>query len=658
MTYGTRMTQGLLAVTALALWGCGDAPPANTAAPQEAPGHEAVVVRRLVWPDGFPQGGADPRGSTPSPDGTLLPYIDWTTSDLAIRDLATGTSRPLTSKAPGEPYQYPGPSAVSPDGTQVAYSWWGENEEDLWDLRIVGIDGSDPRVVYSNREAQLSYAGLDWSSDGAQILALLQRGDLTYQIALISVATGSAQVLRSLDWRQPGKMALSPDGRFVLYDFPPTPESRQRDVYLLSTDATSNMPLVADAANDIVLGWVDDQHVLFASDRSGTPGAYLQRVRDGRAEGGPQLVKSDLWQILPGGSTRNGSYYYTVDTRSTDIFTATLDPATGRMLAAPTSIARDGRHPAWSRDGRYLAYASNPSSLLSSSAVVLRIRSVETGETRELYPRLNMGAGPGASDMRWFPDGSALLVGARDLTNRMGLFRVDSQTGAASLVWGTTNTADTRSGHSPVLSPDGKTLFFLRVLEFRSQIVGVDLERRTERVVVSRERPILAIALSPDRQRLAFEAFEGEGPSAEGRSDETPSSTSTGFPRELWPADALYVVPASGGESVLLHRFEEEPPGLNSLHGEVEWSPDGRYVLFATMTGNGGGRLWRIPADGGQVERLDLLTDSEFDQFSMRMHPNGREVAFSAGSPGGVELWVMENLFALTGSQPTAASAR
>jgi Tol biopolymer transport system component len=202
------------------------------------------------------------------------------------------------------------------------------------------------------------------------------------------------------------------------------------------------------------------------------------------------------------------------------------------------------------------------------------------------------------------------------------------------------------------LSPDGKTLFFTRrdVVNSRMQIVGVDLETRTERVIVSTEGTIItnALAVSPDGQRLAFEGLSPEDVLQSGGSP---------------PLASLYVVPASGGESVLLHRLEE-PHGITNVHGEVEWSADGRYVFFATIGFDATGpysRLWRVPAvrywplfepGGRQAERLDQLggSGSSLGQaFSIRMHPNGRELAFSSvGSSGGVELWVMENLFALT----------
>ena len=55
-----------------------------------------------------------------SPDGTYLSFTDWSTGDLAIRELATGKSRRLTDKGPWTKSQeFALQSKWSPDGKQV-----------------------------------------------------------------------------------------------------------------------------------------------------------------------------------------------------------------------------------------------------------------------------------------------------------------------------------------------------------------------------------------------------------------------------------------------------------------------------------------------------------------------------------------------------------
>src|SRR2546421_5906 len=39
-----------------------------------------------------------------------------------------------------------------------------------------------------------------------------------------------------------------------------------------------------------------------------------------------------------------------------------------------------------------------------------------------------------------------------------------------------------------------------------------------------------------------------------------------------------------------------------------EWSPDGRWIAFATWADDERGHLWRIPATGGDPERLDAVS--------------------------------------------------
>jgi len=79
-----------------------------------------------------------------SPDGRYVSYTDLTSGDLAVRELATGQKRRLTTNP--ERSAWTGSSVFSPDGKQIAFSW------SVWDteLRVIGLDGSNLRTLARN----------------------------------------------------------------------------------------------------------------------------------------------------------------------------------------------------------------------------------------------------------------------------------------------------------------------------------------------------------------------------------------------------------------------------------------------------------------------------------------------------------------------------
>src|SRR6185436_5485702 len=64
-----------------------------------------------------------------SADGRFLTFVDVDNGSVAVRDLRTRHDRQLTPKASA--HQNP---RISPDGTQVVYSWGGS------ELRVVATD--------------------------------------------------------------------------------------------------------------------------------------------------------------------------------------------------------------------------------------------------------------------------------------------------------------------------------------------------------------------------------------------------------------------------------------------------------------------------------------------------------------------------------------
>jgi len=577
------------------------------------------MVTRRVWagPD------VDAQGSV-SPDGRYLSYVDSTTGDLALRDLVTGKMRHLTNNTESSESTFF--SAISPDGKQVAYNWF---KDDSSELRLVGLDGSAPRILFSNKEAGGTLP-MDWSPDGKYVLStVIKTGNqFQSQIALISVADGSVRVLKTFDWSVPGKTRFSPDGRYIAYDYPPRQESDNRDIFLLAADGSREIPVVEHPAEDELLGWTPDgNHILFTSDRSGSIGAWILRMADGKPQGPPELVKQDIGPAQPIGFTRTGSYYYGLEIGTSDIYTAEFDQAAGRVVTQPQKATEryvgSNFSPAWSPDGQFLAYLSSRRPGLFGCPVI-SIRSLKTGEERDLSPNLFDLWVP----IRWSPDGRSILVPGKDKKIQHGLYLVDAQTGAVR----STLQSDLNSDISnPAWFPDGKRLLYTDTHgesgTITETVVVRDLQtgQKTELFRPTRGLKIDDIALSPDGRRVALTLLEKE----------TRSS-------------ALKVLQVAGGEARELVRAKEPEKIVGD---SLNWSSDSRYIVFGKGRSTGQEsktQLLAISSRGGEPHALGLAMDSV---GSLSFDPSGHHVAFAAGSAKR-EVWVMENFL------PTLKAAR
>ncbi len=498
-----------------------------------------------------------------SQDGQRLSFPDWETGNLALIDLESKQKRSLTRKGTWrDSGEHAYGSAHSPDGKQIAYVWW--NAQDIIELRVLGLDGAEPRVLYRN--ADLRHLELaDWSSDGRYILCNFFLSTGKKQIALVSVGNGAAQVLKTFDWPGPGKLSLSPDGRYVAYDL-------TGDVFLLAVRGIHEVVLVENPANDFNPIWTPDgKRILFTSDRTGTFGIWVLSVADGNPQGAPELLRADMGKTWPVRFARGDSFFYGVQTTMQDVYVAELDPETGKVTAAPSQASR-------SPGGQDLP--------------ALSILSLETGKQEELFPRMTF-----ISRLRWSPDGRSILASGGDERGRGGLYRIDARTGDVSPV---VQSGGPSIAWQSAWSPDGRTIYYTMGVGIVARNLGTGQEQQIHSGASKH------FAFSPDGRFLAVP-----------REDPTTKSA------------VLEIIALDTGQSRELLKV----PDIAVFYKALSWSADGRFLFFSKDGG-----LWRVAVESGVSEKLGIAMKGLLE---VRVHPDGRRIAFSAAEFGG-ELWAME----------------
>jgi Tol biopolymer transport system component len=553
-------------------------------------------------------------GNALSSDGRYLVYTDWGSGDLAVMDLVTKKSRPLTNKGglstkTGEMGET---SAFSPDNKKIAYGWY--NKDKVPELWVIDFDGSDARLLWRD-EKSVWIRPHEWSPDGRQILAITMMKEGPSQIVLVSAADGTLRVLREVPEHDP-ELDMSPDGRFVACSMAPDPSSPERDVFIVRTADGEISPLVAHAADDYLLGWAPDgRTLLFASNRTGAYGLWGIKVSDGQAQDPPFAIKPVFNYAEPVRLAPDGSLYYVLTESIMDIFTARVDPVTGKVQGPPKAVQTRytgaNAMAEWSPDGTHLAYLTSPGGFSGPTwPAVISILDTRTGGERQVKAKI--GSIIPSHGLDWAPDGRSILVIGRT-GEETAIYKIDVMTGASDPL--VIIPKFEYSMHA-AWSADGKSIFYPQGNPTRILRRDLDTGKDAELVNIPGPAGMPAVSLSPDGKWLAFTTKpEGEN------------------------KVRLKIVPSAGGEVRELVQSADR-----GLILDLNWTSDGRYLWFRKVTPSddpkAGSKFesWRISPNGGDSQQLEL----DVRGGGVRLHPDGRQIVYYNGS-GRRDLWVMEN---------------
>lgn len=333
--------------------------------------------------------------------------------------------------------------AWSPDGSALAYALFSQETGPEGIYRTSLISGATERLG----DCPLGLRAIAWSPAGDS-LALGISGDhgAPSRLEIMDLASGLRRRLTSpvdgtIGDRGP---VFSPDGRAIVFER--RRSSWRHDVMLIDLASGETSALTDDAWGQLRgVEWsADGSHVIYASNRSGQFRLWQVPAAGGDST---RLPVEDVWVTQPSVSRSGGRLIYRTFRDVVDVWALTLGKD-GVLAGEPVrkvASTRSERHPAWSPDGRRIAFASD------------RSGSVEiwTGPVDGVAAmRHTQFSGPIPNAPTWSPDGGRLVFDAAvDGHSDLWIVRVDSRRPERL----TTDESEDRNGF---FSRDGQWIYF------------------------------------------------------------------------------------------------------------------------------------------------------------------------------------------------------
>ncbi|MCY7352844.1 MAG: peptidase S41 [Cytophagaceae bacterium] len=496
--------------------------------------------------------------------------------------------------------------SLSPDGTEIAFVSGG----DIWTVPLVG---GEARLLVSHADTESRPM---YSPDGKH-LAFNSTRSGNGDVYTLNFDTGELKRL-TFDDGNDQLSAWARDGRSVYFQATSRDIAGMNDVFRVGAEGGTPMPVSADRyANEFFASPSPDGTTLAFSARGIASAQWWRNGRSHLDEAEiwlrrevaakatyEQLTESSAKELWPMWSADGQTIFYVSDRSGSPNLWMRPLKGTATKLTSFTNgrmlwpfLAYDGRTVVFERDFGIWKYDVGTK---QATPVLIKLRGAAAGAAVEHLKLTNqfreMALSPDGKKVAFVVHGEVFAAPAKEGGDAT---RISNSVGVeAQLVW----------------SPDSRSLVYASEREGVSHLFRYDFSTRSETRLTNETTDDRAPVFSPDGKSLAFArngqelrvldlASKKERLLAKGYLDRPPFTSSGSVvwsPDGKWVAYASFgtktfrnisVVPATGGDSKPISFL------ANTFGGNLSWSPDGTYLLFSTTQ----------RTEDAQLARIDLI---------------------------------------------------